>query len=358
MHWSMVIAEIKGTKVRVHVTFVLFLLAIGAVIGFREGWEAAALGMTTLALLFVCVVLHEFGHVFAARHFGVFTGEIVLLPIGGVSRLERIPERPQEEIVIALAGPAVTLAIAVLLIFVLGGLPDPVEAFGETNGRAVLGQLAYLNLALLAFNLLPAFPLDGGRVLRAALASRLGYARGTSIAAHIGQGVAILLGVFALAAGHIILAMIAVVIFVAAGAEAGMARMRAVTAGLPAGESMITAFLTLPSRAPISDATTALIRSSQAEFPIIDADGRLEGVLTRNGIIKALAATGPSTPVAEAMHKDIPHVSHWHPMDEVVRLLGTGVPAVAVADKNGRLVGYVTVENLSEQVLIAKASRP
>lgn len=355
MHWSIVIAQIRGTKVRLHLTFLILLVAIGALLWVQRGIEPAVQAVFFLVLLFFCVLLHEFGHILAARHFGVFTPEVILLPIGGVSRLERIPEKPREEMLIALAGPAVTLAIAAFLALVLGGLPDPALTFEGKTGRDLSGQLLYANLALFVFNLLPAFPLDGGRVLRALLASRLGYAQGTNVASHIGQGIAILLGIYAIATGQIILALIAIVIFVAAGAEAGLVRMRAVTSGLPAGESMITAFVSLRGAAPIADAADALIQSSQTEFPIIDANGGLEGILTRDGIIKALHKSGGRTPISEAMDRDIPLVSLWQPMDEVIRLLGTGLPAVAVADSDGCLAGYVTFKNIGEQLLIAKA---
>ncbi len=344
-----------GTKIRLHMTFLFFLVGIGIMLWIQSGFGAALFTVAFLILLFLCVLLHEFGHILAARSFGIFTPEVILLPIGGISRLERIPERPREEILIAIAGPAVTLVIAIILILLLGGLPDPLKVLEGTSGRDLLGQLAYVNLVLFFFNLIPAFPLDGGRVLRAALASRLGYLQGTRIAAHVGQAIAILFGLYAIIIGHIILVLIAVFVFVAAGAEAGLVRLRAVTSGLPAGESMITAFVALKRAAPISDATDALIRSSQTEFPVIGPDGRLEGMLTRNDIIKALHTSGAQTMVGEAMHREIPSVLRWQPMDEVVRLLATGTPAVAVTESSGRFSGYITSENLQEQLLVAKA---
>jgi stage IV sporulation protein FB len=349
------IGQIMGTKIRLHMTFLFFLVGIGAMLWIQSGFGAALFTVAFLILLFLCVLLHEFGHISAARSFGIFTPEVILLPIGGISRLERIPERPREEIIIAIAGPAVTLVIAIILILLLGGLPDPLEVLEGTTGRDLLGQLAYVNLVLFFFNLIPAFPLDGGRVLRAALASRLGYLQGTRIAAHVGQAIAILFGLYGIFIGHIILVLIAIFVFVAAGAEAGLVRLRAITSGLPAGESMITDFVVLEQAALISDATDALIRSSQSEFPIIGSDGHLKGMLTRNDIIKALHTSGAQTKACEAMHSEIPSVLRWQPMDEVIRLLATGAPAVGVVDPDGRFAGYITSENLSEQLLIAKA---
>jgi Zn-dependent protease len=200
MSWSIPVGTVKGTVIRLHVTFLLFLLWIGIAHYTEGGPEAALEGVLFIALLFLCVLLHEFGHILAARRYGVQTPDIVLLPIGGVARLERIPEEPAQELVVALAGPAVNLVIAALLFLALGGLPD--DSFELQNpGVGLLARLASANLFLVLFNLLPAFPMDGGRVLRAFLAHRLGYARGTQVAASIGQGLAFAFGLLGVIGG-------------------------------------------------------------------------------------------------------------------------------------------------------------
>ena len=196
MSWSLNIGSIAGTAIRMHVTFLLFLAWIFGVNYFSGGPQVAWSSLLFVVLLFLCVLLHEFGHIFTARRFGVRTPDVILLPIGGVARLERIPEKPSEEFLIAIAGPAVNVAIALLLIAVGGAnlSAGHLSSTLEASNVSMVDRLAAVNLFLALFNLIPAFPMDGGRVLRALLASRLGYVRATEIAAMIGQGVAFVLG--------------------------------------------------------------------------------------------------------------------------------------------------------------------
>jgi stage IV sporulation protein FB len=353
--WSASIGSVGGTQVRIHFTFLLLLLWFAIAGWISAGPTAAISTVTFIVLLFLCVVLHEFGHIFAARQFGVHTPEIVLLPIGGVSRLERIPEEPRAEFLIALAGPAVTLVIALGLIALLGGLPPP-ETLTKIEGpRALLAQLAYANVVLFVFNLVPAFPMDGGRVLRAGLAAWFGHTRGTTIAAGVGQAVAVLLGVAGIFSGNIILVLVAVFVFLAAGSERGVVEMRGITSGRPASESMITRFVPLAPGEPVSRAATELIRTEQREFPVIDGNGRLRGMLMREGIIRALVEGGPDTPIERVMESDIPTVSRWTRMDDIVPLLVGGAKAVGVTGDDGRCVGFITWDNLMEEVAINKA---
>jgi Zn-dependent protease/CBS domain-containing protein len=353
--WSISIAKVNGTAVRIHFTFVLFLLWVGLAGLLTSGPAAALNTLIYLALIFVSVVLHEFGHILAARQFGVRTPEIVLLPIGGVARLERIPEQPRAEFVIALAGPAVTLLIVLGLVLWLGGLPHP-DVLQKSGGMpALAGKLAYANLALLVFNLLPAFPMDGGRILRAGLAALLGHERGTRIAARVGQVAAVLFGMAGIADGNVILVLIAVFVFLTAKSESGIAELNGITSGRPASESMITNFLPLRGDSPVSEAAMALIRTEQSEFPVLDDSGRLQGFLTREGIIRALVEGGPGTPIARTMLGSIPTVFPWSRMDEIVPLLTEGASVVGVTDEDNRLLGYITWENLMEKLLVSRA---
>ncbi|OCC25117.1 protease [Croceicoccus estronivorus] len=353
MGWSLALGKFGETTVRLHWSFLLFLFWIGVMAFLREGAGAAIGGIVFLTLLFFCVVLHEFGHILAARHFGVKTPEVLLLPIGGVSRLERFPEEPRQELVIALAGPVVSLAIGLGLLL-LFGFPAFSPDAAEGGIAQVLGQLGWINLFLAVFNLLPAFPMDGGRVLRALLAARLGYARGTRIAAGAGQIAAAVFGFLGLLSGNVILIFIALFVFLAAGGEAGLAQMRNATLGLTAADVMITDFESLRVEEPVSAAADALIRTSQREFPVIDSAGLLQGVLARDDIIKALHQN-PAMPAREAMQADVPVVSARHSADALVRLLQQGAPMVVVADPAGRPVGFVTWENMLEHVMIQNA---
>src|SRR4029453_15764556 len=183
------------TAVRIHMTFFLLLAWIGVVHWTRGGPAEAVDGVVFIALLFLGVVLHEFGHVFAARRYGIKTSDVTLLPIGGVASLERMPEKPSQEIVVALAGPAVNLVIALLLIVVLEARFDLLQMAQLEEAQSTLtGRIAAANVVLFAFNLIPAFPMDGGRVLRALLAIGMGYTRATRVAASIGQGLAVVFG--------------------------------------------------------------------------------------------------------------------------------------------------------------------
>lgn len=353
--WSFPIVTIGGTAVRVHYTFLLLLLWFGLT-GLLSGGPMAAFNTVLFTvLLFLCVVLHEFGHSTMARRFGVRTPEIILLPIGGVARLERMPEEPRAEFFIAAAGPAVTLAIAIVLLLLLGNLPPPGMLLSLNEPRALLAQLAFANVILFVFNLVPAFPMDGGRILRAALSSRMGHERGTRLAAGIGQVMAVLLGLAGVLTQNVMLVLVALFVFLAARSERGAVAVRGITRGRSAAELMITHFLALAPGDPVSQAATAVIRSEQKEFPVVDENGRLIGLLTREGIVRALAESGPETFVGQVMNTGVRNVSRSTRMDDIVPLLAEGAPAVGVADSNGSCLGYITWENLTEELLIKRA---
>jgi len=266
----------------------------------QGGQRAAVEGVLFISLLFACVLLHEFGHVFAARRYGVQTPDITLLPIGGVARLERIPEKPSEELVVALAGPAVNVVIAALLFLVLGGLPSMDDGTQVQNpGVGLLGRLAWVNITLVVFNLIPAFPMDGGRVLRALLAYRLGYTRGTRIAAGVGQAVAFALGLAGLFGGNPLLIFIALFVYMGAASEASAAQMRDAGRGMIASDAAETRFEGLSPTATVEDAVERLLRTSQHDFPVVDGGGGLRGVVTRDDMIRALREHGPDTPVPQ-----------------------------------------------------------
>src|SRR5258708_4933462 len=188
MGWSVNIGTIAGTAIRIHITFVLFLIWIWAASYVQGGAAAAWNGLLFMVLLFLCVLAHEFGHIFMARAFGVATPDVTLLPIGGVARLERIPEEPGQEFLIAIGGPAVNVVIAfVLVVFAGASLSATHLTAVESSSVALVDRLASVNLFLAVFNMIPAFPMDGGRVLRALLAIKLGFTRATAVAATVGQ---------------------------------------------------------------------------------------------------------------------------------------------------------------------------
>ncbi|MEX0852295.1 MAG: site-2 protease family protein, partial [Bauldia sp.] len=221
MPWSITVARVAGSEIRVHLTFLILLAWIG-IAQYAAGGAAAALdAVLFIVAVFACVVLHELGHAVAARRYGITTPDITLLPIGGLARLSRIPDNPTEEIVIAVAGPLVNVLIAAVLIVILGARPDAATiAAIEDPAPGFLARLAAVNIYLVLFNLIPAFPMDGGRVLRALLAFRLGRRRATEIAARIGQGLAFAFGFLGLVYGNPILVFIAIFVYLAAAGEA------------------------------------------------------------------------------------------------------------------------------------------
>ena len=356
MSWSVNIGSIAGTAIRIHFTFLLFLVWI-FVASWSSGGPAAAWdGLAFMLLLFTCVLAHEFGHIFTARAFGVPTPDVTLLPIGGVARLARIPEKPSEELLVAIAGPLVNVVIALGLIALGGASLDPHQLVAMTNAHAsLIDRLAAVNLFLAAFNMIPAFPMDGGRVLRALLATRLGHVRATEIAAAIGQLVAFGLGFLGLF-GNPLLIFIAVFVYLAASSEAHLVAIRAMTRDVPVSAAMMTEFATLTPDERIDAAIETLLRTSQSEFPVIDGEHRLVGLLDRDGMIRALKTLGPDARVDAAMATDVPTVSSRSYLEDAFRILQEkSAPAVGIVDATGRLVGLITSETVGEMLMVREA---
>ena len=356
MRWSLRIGSIGETAILIHVTFLLFLIWLGAIFYRQGGMDAAWHGTIFIVLIFLCVLLHELGHVFAARRYGVKTRDITLWPFGGISSMERMPDKPSEELIVALAGPAVNVVIAAGLLLWLGPQLDPENLTKIEDPTVSLAiKVAGANIILVLFNLIPAFPMDGGRVLRALLAMRMGNARATELAATIGQGFAVVFGIVGIFYNPLLI-IIAVFIFLAASGEAAQAQLRAVAQGALVSDAMITEFQTLATNATVNDAAEALIRTTQTEFPIVDGAGRLRGVLTREAMIKAMKERGPQTPVLDVMQVNVPTVPARAKLDMALRsLMQRGRPVVGVTDAQDRLIGLLTVENLGEMMMIHSA---
>jgi len=356
MRWSYTIGKVAGTEVKVHITFLL-LLGWFAIAQYQEGGGAAALDFTLFFLAFFgCIVLHEFGHITMARRFGVRTPDVLLLPIGGVARLERIPDVPKQEFLIALAGPLVTVGIILILILVsaVAGVPLTLTESVSPDVPFTLRLLA-VNIAVLLFNLVPAFPLDGGRLLRALLASRYGLARATRIAGSIGQFFAVAMGAYALTQGLMMWLLVAVFIFLAAGSETSAVATRLAGQGLQVAQMMVTDFRTIPVHATLSQAVDLLLAGEQREFPVVDNLGRTEGMLTRDNLIRGLSQRGPESTVAEAMTAAAPVVAPTLGFQEALdRLRSSGLPALPVVDAGGALVGLLTLDNITDLLLIRR----
>lgn len=360
MRWSLVLGSIGGTAICIHITFLLFLVWFGAIY-YREGGASAAWqGTALIVLIFLCVLLHELGHVFAARRYGIKTRDVTLWPFGGIASMEQMPEKPDQELIVALAGPVVNMVIAAGLLLWLGHRLNP-ETLTDIENPAVslAAKLAGANIMLVLFNLIPAFPMDGGRVLRALLAMWMGNARATELAAAIGQGFAVLFAVLGIFYNPMLI-IIALFIFLAASGEAAQAQLRAVAHGTLVSDAMITRFETLGISATINDAAEALIRTTQTEFPIVDGAGRLRGVLTRHAMIKALKERGPDTPVLQVMQADVPTVPARSKLEVALHSVMAKRPVIGVTDGNERLVGLLTLDNLGEMMMVqsARPDRP
>ncbi len=356
LSWSFNIGTVAGTVIRVHITFLLFLIWIFVANYASGGATAAWGGLIFMVALFTCVLLHEFGHIFTARAFGVTTPFVTLLPIGGVAQLERIPEKPSEEFLVAIAGPLVNVAIAILLVVFAGANLHTGAASNMDNAHiALVDRLAAVNIFLALFNMIPAFPMDGGRVLRAALAARLGFVRATEIAAMIGQWVAFALGFIGLLYNPILI-FIAIFVYLAAASEAHMISLRAVSRGVPADAAAMTRIATLSPDAHIDQAVQTLLDTSQSEFPVLDGTRRPIGLLGRADIIRALKEKGPDARVKDAMSAELPTVADNRTLDDAVKLLQEKrAGAVAVIDRAGSFIGLITSETLGEMLMVREA---
>lgn len=356
MGWSINIGKVAGTTVRIHLTFILLLAWIGIDSYLTSGAAEAGRTLIYVVSVFGCVLLHEFGHIFAARAYGVGTPDVTLWPFGGIARLASIPEVPRQELLIAIAGPAVNVVIAALLILFVGSVADPTKLLTLTDGKAnLVTRLTATNLLLAAFNLIPAFPMDGGRVLRAVLASQIGFGRATELAARIGQWIAFGIGIIGLL-GNPMLIIIAMFIYFAAAAEAQDAAVRGFSAGIAVSRAMMTQFATLPSNAQVSDAVELLLRTSQRIIPVVDPAGRLVGTLDIAEVVRALNGPGTGS-VADIMTTNIPSLDRSAALGDAFRLLQErAAPAVAIIDGASRLVGLVTLETLGEMLMLHNAS--
>jgi len=358
MSWSFPIGRLFGSELRVHATFFLLLLWIGVSAGVTGGAQAALVNLAFILALFACVVAHEFGHALMARRFGIATPDITLLPIGGMARLERMPEKPGQEIAVALAGPAVNVVIWLVLVGVFGVQADAGALLEiENPAEGFWGRLAVVNLFLVLFNMLPAFPMDGGRVFRALLATRMSRVTATRVAATAGQVMAFGFGFLGLMSGNPLLILVAVFVFLAAMAESGAVATEEFGRHVGARDAMITRFEALDEDASLAEAAAALIRTTQHEFPVLDAERRLAGVLTRRALYTALAQGTPRTlSIAPHVSRDIPVVALRAALIDAIRAMQKAeAHAVGVVGPTGALVGYITAENIGELMVVRRA---
>lgn len=351
MAWSFQIARIFGIPIRLHLTFLLLI-----------GWLLSMAGANPTMLwlglgLFVCVLLHELGHSVVAQRFGVEVLDITLLPIGGLARMASTPREPRQELFIAAAGPAVNFVLAPLFL----------AAHHSLDGRLLSGdlwsqpgypllKLAQMNLVLGLFNLLPAFPMDGGRILRALLAMRLSYVRATQHASALGQLLAFGMGIWGLATGNPLTIFIAFFVFIGAAEEGTRVQTQAFTEGVPVRDAMVTRFFTLTRADTLGKAADLLLNGTQHDFPIVDGEREeVVGVLTRARLIQALEHAGRDVYVSEVMQPAPPAVSPDEELSDVLeQMAAEGHTLVPVHSVEG-LCGLITTDNTTEYVLVRSA---
>jgi Zn-dependent protease len=354
MNWSFRLARVAGIDIKVHISFFLILVLGAMQWGAPYGTAGALFGVLLMILLFACVTLHELGHSIVAMRFGIPVREIILLPLGGVALLTRNATRPLHELLIAAAGPLVNVAIAALL-----WAAGAANGLGVLDGRGLLqGDLTpsfatllvwllAANISLVLFNLIPAFPLDGGRMLRAILAMFMSYRRATRIATAVGQLLAIGLGVFGVVSGNLILVLVAVFVFFGAGQENAEGQARTALTTLRVGDAYNKHALTLAIGDRLSKVVGYILTSYQPDFAVMQGSALL-GVVTRHDVLRALASDARDVYVTGIMQRDVLKVDARLSLDEVRHALGEKGARVAAVYDGAAYLGLVSIEDISE----------
>ena len=357
MNWSFKIARIWGIDVYMHWTFLILLgWILLSNLGAGQTLAQSLMGVVFILVLFGCVILHEYGHALTARRYGITTKNITLLPIGGVANLEKMPDKPIQELWVALAGPAVNVVIAIILLAyfqITNSFPNIEEFTGEITGRNFLFNVFIVNIILAVFNMIPAFPMDGGRVLRALLAMRYDRGKATEVAAKIGQLLAIIfvfLGFFY----NFWWIFIGLFIFLGAGAEAHFETTPPAFAKYQVRHALLRQFTTLHAFENLEKAITILLNGQEKEF-LVELDNAIVGVITRNEIIQGLREQGQEAAIGRIANKEFitlsPHMALQEAYEQMLRAGATICPVM----ENGELIGVLNMENITEVVMLENA---
>ena len=350
MKWSFKIGSIFGIPLNLHITFVLLLILVyfvgGSVIG-----AGGLQGVVFVALVFASVVFHELSHSIVAKHYGIKVEDITLLPIGGVARMADTPEKPIQEIVIAAAGPAASLFLAFLLWFIADIFGSGVTITDMSVQGGLLAELTAVNFILAVFNLLPAFPMDGGRILRGFMGLYLSPYQATRIAVGIGQAFAIAMFFLGILSGNFFMILIALFVYLGAETEERQMGIMVALGGSKAEDAMISELHVLKPDQTVADAAIRFCRGFQSDFPVMD-ERRLIGLVTREAIVDTLHQKGPGTLVSEVMIRDFPVANEKTPLTEVLRKMqSTNSKAVPILN-HGELKGLITLEQIGRYNMI------
>jgi Zn-dependent protease/predicted transcriptional regulator len=358
MRGALNIINFRGIKLSIHWTF-LFVIGWVMLVNTRLGNNVEQLVWSSLFVLgiFVCVVLHEFGHAFVAARFGIKAKDIVLLPIGGIASIEKFPGNPRQEIAISLAGPIVSIAIAALLLLFL----QPGDSFWQVlqglsivHGHDLLYNLAMVNVGLAIFNLIPAFPLDGGRILRALLGFKFNYVRATSIATTVGRVVAGLFIAFGILLSSLILPLIGIFIIFSAGLEEYYLRLKALVKGIKLKEVLMYDYDSLQSNNTIKEAAGVLMNNHAKYFIVMDGANPI-GSIDRMEIVKSIAEMQYDETVQHLMKENLNYLDGEKEVEAVLEKLAGNDERIYPVMENSRFTGVVNFNHIIEYLLIHKA---
>jgi len=364
MRWSFVVGRIAGIEFRLHAAFFLILLLGPSLAGPEYGLAGAVFGVFLLVLLFMCVALHELGHSLVALRLGLKVREIMLLPIGGVARVSGRYRKPWHELLVASAGPLTSLLLAYALSL---GLPldfkpgmameDALKAYqallqGPPGLPMALAWLCTANLWLVLFNLIPAFPMDGGRMLRGFLSLFLPTPRATWFAVLVGQGLAVLMGIFAFRSSNIMLGIVAVFVFFGAGREQAEERAQELRAAVKAGAACKKPKVTLSPADTVGSVVELLLEGYQRDFPVMSGD-KLEGVMGRDDALRAAAQGRQGEFVAGLMRRDLPRVEEEESLEQARETLIAAGRRLAVVCRGEQVLGLLSLEDIDEAMLVA-----
>lgn len=356
MKWSWNILRVAGIDIYVHITFLLLIVWIGFVYWAQRGTIAGVIdGVGFVLALFICVVLHEYGHALTARRYGINTRNIVLLPIGGVAMLEKMPDNPKHEMLVAIAGPAVNFVIAGLLwlwLMITNQLPAADEI--DFANIPFLLRLLIINIFLAVFNLLPAFPMDGGRILRAALALRMDKPTATRTAATIGQILAMWMGLFGIFYNPFLI-IIAVFVWFGAAAESATAEAKYALTGITVGKAMQTEYHTLSPDDSLGYVVELTLAGTQKDFPVL-VNGEMVGVLSQADFLQGLQEEyGKNTRVGNVMKKCVQTADYNEPLQQVLERLQAGDCRLIAVTTDGKIAGIIDMDNIIELIKIQTA---
>lgn len=360
MSWSFKIFSIKGIDIKIHTLF--FLILIWAAYRWSDstgaGIQGALFGVVATLLLFVAVLLHELGHSFQAMKYKVKVKDITLMPLGGIAQMEDIPKDPKQELKIALAGPMVNFALVAILVVIgailqtraIISIDELVASLGQTNWAGMLAYLTMANLMLGLFNLLPAYPMDGGRILRALLSMRMDHTRATRIAAAVGQGLAFTMGLIGFINGQYTLILIAIFIWMGAGQESRGVQVQDSLRDIKVSRAMVRAPQTLIVNDSLSKAIELTLSTAQSDFPVVEwGVQKVAGILSEAELLKGLKKLGEGAAVREVMRTDFPVT---HPDDPLYvtleKMAKARIRAVPVIDDDQNLIGMITSSDVNE----------